>query len=66
MAMISDLIEGFQILQKYVGSDEHIGGADHDIIWGVDCEVSEEDAKRLNELGWHQDSDSDECWSRFC
>ncbi len=66
MASISDLIEGLKILRNYVGDDEHIGGAGRDIIWGVECEVSEWDALLLNDLGWHQDSEDDAGWSFFC
>ena len=68
MATIDEMIGGLQILKKYCdkGGQECIGGADHDILWGAMCEVSEEDAKRLDELGWHQDSEADDSWSRFC
>lgn len=66
MARISDVIEGLQIIQKYVEPDEHLGGAEHDIIYAVpgDTSISDEDVARLIGLGWHNDS---ECgWSHFC
>ena len=77
MASISEVVEGLEILAKTAkvpaglaekGETDtrtaHIGGANHDIIYGPDCDPSPEDIKRLEELGWHVDSDTD-CWSRF-
>lgn len=77
MASIAEVVEGLEILAKTasvpIGLAEqgetdrrtaHIGGANHDIIWGPNAEPSEEDQARLEELGWHFDEESN-CWSRF-
>lgn len=58
MAKAIDIIRGLEILGKYAdgGTNEHIGGAGHDIIWGLpvdDEKVTEEDKARLKEHGWH-------------
>jgi hypothetical protein len=62
MSKLKDLHEGIGIMMKYVDPGKWIGGADHDIIWFVDNEdyelFSEEDKKRLDELGFHVDSDN--------
>lgn len=61
--MIKDVIRGLQILSKYLPENEFLGGADHDIIYVCDpVEVSEEDAKELNELGFFL-SDYHDCWA---
>ena len=67
MASFGSLIEGLTILAKYDkdGLRGHVGGADHDIIFGGNPEVSEEDKKRLDELGWHYSSEYG-CWAHFC
>lgn len=66
MAKFFSLVSGLQILSSYTkkGMEEHIGGADHDIIWGADVQVSIEDAAQLKELGWHFDEETG--WSIFC
>jgi hypothetical protein len=77
MASIKDVIEGLEILAKTAavpvslaeqGSTDrrlaHLGGASHDVIWGPDADPSEDDEARLDELGWHFDSELD-CWARF-
>lgn len=77
MASIAEVVEGLEILAKTatvpVGLAEkgetdirtaQLAGADHDIIWGPDADPSEEDKKRLDELGWHFDDEA-ECWARF-
>ena len=77
MASIKDIIEGLQILAKTAeiplglaeqgvtdGRQSHLGGADHDIIWGPKTDPNEQDKARLNELGWHFDYEAD-CWARF-
>lgn len=66
MATISQLREGLTILEKYCGRDDPcvVG---HDIIYagGVEAsKMSDEDAKRIDELGWHWDDEFD-CWARF-
>jgi hypothetical protein len=66
MARTSDIIEGLQILQKYDEPTGHLGGAEHDIIWGPQTQgdVSDEDKARLESLGWRYD-ESVEGWSHF-
>jgi hypothetical protein len=77
MASIKNVIEGLEILAKTAavpvflaeqGSTDrrevHLGGADHDGIWGPKADPSEEDKARLKELGWRFDNESG-CWSRF-
>jgi len=55
---INDFVEGIQILQKYYDDSNgfHLG-ADHDIIYlySTDNPLSEEDVKRLHELGFFQE-----------
>lgn len=77
MASIAEVVEGLEILAKTAiipkGLKEkgetdrrtsHLGGANHDIIWGPDADPTDEDKARLVEIGWHFDEESD-CWSRF-
>lgn len=77
MASVAQVVEGLEILAKTAsvprGLSEngetdtrtaHLGGADHDIIWGPEADPSDEDKTRLEELGWHVDSESG-LWSRF-
>lgn len=77
MASIAQVVEGLEILAKTASVPRglaekgetdrrtaHIGGANHDIIWGPDADPSDEDKARLEELGWHFDQESD-CWARF-
>ncbi len=52
-----DIIEGLTILEKYRSEpDGYNTGAEHDQIYAyaTDSPVSEEDVKRLVELGWFQ------------
>lgn len=62
MAKYKDLHEGIGIMLKYVKPDDWIGGADHDVIWFVSNDdyekFSDEDKKRLDELGFHVDEDN--------
>ena len=58
VAKAIDIIKGLEILGKYAtgGTDEHIGGAGHDIIWGLPVDeekVTEEDRAKLEEHGLH-------------
>lgn len=77
MASIAEVVEGLEILAKTASVPRglaekgetdtrtaHLGGADHDILWGPEADPSDEDKNRLHELGWHFDSQS-ECWSRI-
>lgn len=55
---MEDFMKGLQILLKYNPEKYHGLAADHDIIYieGVVPEdVSEEDAKELERLGFHRD-----------
>jgi hypothetical protein len=70
MAKLSEVIEGLQILGKYIrgGLDSHDIGAGHDVICaGPDVDEdtpSEGDRERLEELGWHYDDEYDS-WACF-
>jgi hypothetical protein len=64
MPNLDEIIEGLTILKKYVKGQEWIS-AEHDMIYGPPTEgvISDEDAKRLDDLGWHkEDGDS---WAAF-
>lgn len=62
---IRNVIKGLEILAKYVGLDEDIGGAEHDILYGVpnDVAVTVEDAAKLKAFGWRDDPQDG--WSCF-
>jgi hypothetical protein len=69
MATVNEISEGLKILAKYADKeDPSIGGAAHDVIFGpIYGEIenlSDEDRNRLEELGWHFDSEY-ESWSHF-
>lgn len=69
MASYKQIIGGLTILAKYDkdGFDGHIGGADHDIVYGSQVDpknMSEEDKNTLEDLRWHFDEDNG--WSHFC
>lgn len=64
MIRSEQIIKGLQILAKYPDNDI---AAEHDIIYAgpVRSEtISTKDAKELEELGWHIDSETDS-WSKF-
>lgn len=66
----ADLIEALAIMDKYIGPDDRAGThCEHDVlmICGVEpSEVSEEDKKRLTELGFHDAGDyGDEGFQSF-
>lgn len=78
MASIKSIVEGLEILAKTAevpaglaedGETDrrtaHIGGAEHDIIFGPEADPSAEDVERLEELGWHWSAEYD-AWSLFC
>lgn len=63
--MLSEIIEGMQILQKYYEKDGWHVGAEHDIIYMYETSrpVSEEDREKLDQLGWRfNDSNG---WEKF-
>lgn len=77
MASVAEVVEGLEILAKTAivpaglaekGETDtrtsQLGGADHDIIYGPESDPSQEDIARLDELGWHFDSDADG-WAVF-
>ena len=77
MASVAEVVEGLEILAKTASvpaglaeqgetdtRTAHLNGAGHDIICGPDADPSDEDKKRLDELGWHFDEECDS-WSRF-
>lgn len=64
---VNDLIAALTILAKYQGEKYAPTHCEHDILMVVGVEeqaVSPEDAKRLDELGFHWD-DEVECWASF-
>jgi hypothetical protein len=65
---LDKMIETLQIVAKYVDDPSaEWCSAEHDILYlplDNDDEISEEDAKRLDELGAHKSSDVD-CWAIF-
>lgn len=71
MATISDVIKGLRIMAKYEkdGEEAHIGGAEHDIIFG--CTTQPEDMDivcqaELAEAGWFWSDPKDYgCWCMF-
>jgi len=66
MALISDIIIGLQILAQYVDENEHIGGAEHDVLYAVPpgTKVSDEHKRHLDELGWsYNEGDG---WYHYC
>ena len=66
MATFSQVVEGLQILAKYEDGNEHTVTAEHDIIWAgrISPSLTEEEKKKLNDLGWHYDEDV-ERWGIF-
>lgn len=60
------LIEALTIFKKYANND-YPTHCEHDVLYVVGIEkddVSKEDTKKLNELGFAWDSDVD-CWGSF-
>jgi hypothetical protein len=77
MASVAQVVEGLEILSKTAtvppglaetGETDtrtaHLGGAEHDILYGPQADPSLEDRQRLAELGWHYDVEVDG-WARF-
>ena len=65
MSQIKEIIQGLQILSRYRLQNDWIA-AEHDIIYGPDLkeDVTPEDAKQLENLGWFFDEEFD-CWAVF-
>lgn len=65
MASVMKVIEGLQILSRYPESSNV--NAERDIIYAGPPSsevVSDDDRKRLHDLGWHVSSEFG-CWARF-
>ncbi len=65
MATMQTIADGLSILLKYDPAGSC--GAEHDILYAgpdIKAQVSEEDAKKLESLGWHWSTEF-ECWARF-
>lgn len=62
MDRASKVITGLVIMNKYDGVEI---SAEHDIIYaGPDEDMSKEDVKELEQLGWFFDEEY-ECWAHF-
>lgn len=66
MARYSDVIAGLQLFASKEKPNAHMGGAEHDVIFGapLTVQLTEEEIKQLEEWGWHQDTEID-CWTHF-
>lgn len=63
---MNDLIEALNIFLKYIGNEKYPTWAEHD-EFGVNCPIenmSEEDIKKLDELGFFWDNNY-ECFISF-
>lgn len=60
---LANIIEGMQIVAKH-SKDQYCVTAEHDQIWcgAYDLPMTEEEKKRMEELGWFEAEDS---WSVF-
>ena len=64
---LSELIESLQILKKY-GDPDYPTHCEHDVLYicGVDpSDVSDEDKKRLDDLGFFVGDEGGECFMSF-
>lgn len=65
---VNDIIEGLQIIQKSKpdGASDYHFRAEHDVIYVGDLNwvMTEEDKKRMEELGWTADENAGG-WSTF-
>lgn len=61
-----DFIEGVRIIGKHCDPESYQVAVEHDQFWFGSTEeiTDEEDIKKLEELGWFIDEDSD-AWSAF-
>lgn len=60
---IGSLAKGLTILAKYTGDDSYGVGAEHDVLYGPEVEVSAEDRTTLEALGWFINEDGS--WQAF-
>ena len=60
-------IEAFQIFDKYTPDDTYVVNPEHDVVYtGCNPElVSDEDKKRLKELGFHPSDTGLDCFYIF-
>lgn len=63
MSSISEIREGLQIIEKYVGPDQWCS-ADHDELFAPPCTPEPEDEERLQKLHWRFDTHNG-CWAIF-
>lgn len=63
---LDEMRRGIEIFQKYLSKDEHLDGADHDVIFfaGRDLPLSDEDRAELESLGFLLSEEFD-CWIHF-
>lgn len=63
---MDDLIAAFQIFRKY-GNPDNPTHCEHDVMQVVidPSVVSEEDTKRLDELGFYPDEEEGDCFRSF-
>jgi hypothetical protein len=69
MATYQEIVSGMVIFTKYEqdGVLAHVGGADHDIIYGLALlpkYMAPEDVEKLNEFGWSY-SEQYDCWYHY-
>jgi hypothetical protein len=61
---IGKIVEGMQIIARHVPADAYCMQAEHDQIWcgAYDLPLTEDEKKRMEDLGWFEAEDS---WSAF-
>jgi hypothetical protein len=62
MTQIEEIIEGLKIFKSL--GDDSISGAEYGEIFGTEKTTSEEQTKKLKELGWYLDTEVN-CWAKF-
>ena len=65
---MKELIEALTILYKYMSVEtKYPTHCEHDVlfVFGVDKEISEEDTRRLKELGFFKNEDYDNSWKSY-
>ncbi len=67
MSGVDQLIQALTIFKKYLGDESHPTHCEHDIMMIMvhsEKEISEEDRKALDELGFHFSQEYD-CWTSY-
>lgn len=61
---LANIIEGMQIIAKHT-KDQYCVQGEHDQIYcgEFDLPLSEEEKKRMSELGWFEDNESWSCYT---